>query len=155
MTAFDAAVTDLTRIKFRQRFFEFIPVFGKNEKVTLEEIGETGSFEAFRDQVVDEQIRRRYVKDLIGLLYAVGMNKGENVPRDEQVRLIELVLRRNVHVHNRGIVDDRYLELDPSSQKPKYNLHRLKIGDAAVIDDAYFKEAVERSTQFVDALATW
>lgn len=44
------------RIKFRQRFFEFIPVFGKNEKVTLEEIGEAGSFEAFRDRVVDEQM---------------------------------------------------------------------------------------------------
>lgn len=155
MTAFDAAVTDLARIKFRERFFEFLPTFGKNEKMTLEELGQAGSFEVFRDRLIDDQIRRRYIKDLIGLLYAVGLNKAATAASDEQVRLIEMVFRRNVHVHNRGIVDNRYLELDPASRKPKYNLHNLAVGQAAVVDDAYFKDAVKRSSHFVDALSAW
>jgi len=153
MTAFDAAVTDLARVKFRERFFEFVRACGRSEKVTLEEIGEAGSFEVFRDRVIDEQVRRRYVKDLIGLLHSLGV--ASDVSQDDHVRLIELVLRRNLHVHNRGVVDDRYLEVDPSSGNPKYNLYNLKKGDAAVIDDAYFNDALERSARFVDAIAAW
>ena len=155
MTTFDAAVADLARFKFQQRFFEFIRVCGSNEKVTLQEIGVAGSFEAFRDQVIDEHVRRTYLKDLIGLIYKLGVMKSEHFARDEYVRLIEMMLRRNVHVHNRGMVDERYVELDPSSRKPKYNLHNLKVGDAAVIDDAYFTESLKRSARFVDALAVW
>jgi hypothetical protein len=155
MTAFDAAVTDLTRIKFRQRFFDFIKMCGKNEKITLEEFGEAGSFEAFRDQVIDDQIKQRYVKELIGLLRSLGVDEGKKMPRDEYARLTEMLLRRNIHVHNRGIVDARYLESDPSSGNPRYNLFNLKEGDAAIIDDHYFNDAIARSVRFVDTLAEW
>ena len=46
---------------------------------------------------------------------------------DRFERLIELVLRRNVHVHNRGIVDSRYLDENK-------NIDRLNQGDVAVIE---------------------
>ncbi len=62
MTAFDAAVFDLVRIAFRKKFFQLIGTFGKQEKVSLEGIGEAGSFEALRDQMIEDQLKKRYVK---------------------------------------------------------------------------------------------
>jgi hypothetical protein len=104
MTAFDAAVFDLVRIKLRKDFFALIGAFGKSEKVSLQEISEAGSFESLRDQVVEKQLKIRYVKDLLGLLQGLGVKCVHEANGDTFGHLIELVLRRNVHIHNRGIV---------------------------------------------------
>ncbi len=68
--------------------------------------------------------------------------------------LVEMVLRRNIHVHNRGIVDERYLERDGKGA-PRYNLHNLKLGDVALIDDAYWKAATRRCDHCIDRLYKW
>ena len=153
--AFDAAVFDVTRIAFRRKFFELVGVFGKQEKVALVEIGEARSFESFRDQVIEQQFKRRYVKDLIVLLQTIGVELVDEKRGDKPVQLVELVLRRNLHVHNRGIVDNRYLEADPKTGKPKYMLFDLKPGQTAVIDDAYFQTALRLCGECVDRLVRW
>lgn len=155
MTAFDAAVFDLTRIGFRRKFFELVGVFGQQDRVTLEEIGEAGSFEAFRDQVIEEQLKKRYVKDLLGLLQTIGVELVDENRGDRPVQLVELVLRRNLHVHSRGVVDPRYLEADRKTGKPKYNLFDLKAGQPAVIDDAYFQTALRLCGNCVERMVRW
>jgi hypothetical protein len=155
MTAFDAAVFDLTRIAFRRRFFELVEAFGKQDKVTLEEIGEAGSFEAFRDRVIEEQLKKRYVKDLLWQLHAMGVELVDEKHGDKPVQLVELVLRRNLHVHNRGVVDERYLEADLKTGKPKYNLFDFKVGQAAVIDDGYYQSALRLCRDCVERLVRW
>jgi hypothetical protein len=155
MTAFDAAIFDLTRIGFRRKFFDLIGAFGKGERVTLESIGEAGSFEAFRDQLIEEQLKKRYVKDLLSLLQALGVQCVNETAGDRPVQLVELVLRRNLHVHNRGVVDERYLESDSMSGKPKYNLYNLKLGDAATIDDSYFQTAIRLCGNCVERVVGW
>jgi hypothetical protein len=74
---------------------------------------------------------------------------------DRPVQLVELVLRRNLHVHNRGVVDERYLESDSMSGKPKYNLYNLKPGDAATIDDSYFQTAIRLCSNCVEHVVKW
>ncbi len=155
MTAFDAAVFDLVRIAFRKEFFQLIGTFGKQEKVSLEDIGEAGSFEVLRDQMIEDQLKRRYVKDMLGLHQALGVSLVDEKKGDRHVQLVELVLRRNVHVHNRGEVDERYLEADPQSKKPKYNLYNHKLGDIACIDMAYLEMANRLCANCVDRLADW
>jgi hypothetical protein len=155
MTAFDAAVFDLARIALREKFFQLIGTFGKQEKVSLEAIGEAGSFDALRDQVIEEQLKKRYLRDLLVLLQPIGVAVVDEKNGDRFVQLIELVMRRNVHVHNRGIIDERYLEIDPQSKKPRYNLYNLKIGDVAYIDTPYLDQANRLCMNCVDRLAEW
>jgi hypothetical protein len=155
MTAFDAAVFDLVRIAFRKKVFQLIGVFGKQEKVSLEGIGEAGSFEALRDQVIEDQLKKRYVKDLLCLFPSLGVAVVDEKNGDRHVQLIELVLRRNLHVHNRGEVDERYLEPDAQSRKPKYNLYDLKVGDVASIDMPYLEMANRLCENCVSRLAEW
>ena len=104
MTAFDAAVFDLVRIALRDRFFSLIGLFGRQEKVSLERLGSFANFEAFRDQIIEEQLKTRYLKDLLFLLNGLGVPCVDETAGDRFADLVELVLRRNVHVHNRGFV---------------------------------------------------
>jgi hypothetical protein len=154
MTALDAAIFDLVRIKLRKDFFALIGAFGKSEKVSLQEISEAGSFESFRDQVIEKQLKIRYVKDLLGLLQGLGVKCVHEANGDTFGHLIELVLRRNVHIHNRGIVDERYLERDQQGT-PKNNLYNLNLGDVATIDEAYWERAVRLCRCCVDWMAVW
>ena len=154
MTAFDAAVFDLARIAFRRKFFQLIGVFGKQDKVTLEALGEAGSWDVFQEQVIEEQLKKRYLKDLLSLFQELSVRLvDEKLGRP--VHLTELILRRNLHVHGRGVVDDRYLEPDPKSGKPKYNLFNLKHGQIAHIDDKYFQTALLLCGGCVERLIAW
>jgi hypothetical protein len=65
----------------------------------------------------------------------------------EAVCVIELVLRRNLHVHNRGIVDSRYVG--------EMNLDKLKLGEVAVIDEAYWNMASNLCRTYIDRVAAW
>jgi hypothetical protein len=154
MTAFDAAVFDLVRVKLRKNFFDLIGAFGKNEKVTLQEIGAAGSFEVFRDKLIEEQLKARYIKDLLCLLRDMGVPCTDEDAGDRFIQLIELVLRRNVHVHNRGVVDERYLERDQKGS-PKYNLYNLSLGEVARIDEPYWEMANRLCSLCVIRVADW
>jgi hypothetical protein len=74
------------------------------------------------------------------------LNRG--APTGTTWRIIEFVLLRNVHVHNRGIVDKRYLD-------EKKNVDCLKQGDVAVIDQAYWQMANRVCKTCVERVAAW
>src|SRR5262249_32656358 len=63
MTAFDAAIFDLVGVALRRKFFSLVGAFGKQDKVSLQEIGNLGSLEALRDKIIEEQLKKRYIKD--------------------------------------------------------------------------------------------
>jgi len=113
MTAFDAAVFELVRVKLRNGFFSLIGMFGKQEKVSLQEISQAGSFDDFRDEIIEDQMKKRYVKDLLIILDTLGLKCSDEPAGDSFGHLIELVLRRNVHVHNRGLAPAHALPSSP------------------------------------------
>jgi hypothetical protein len=155
MTAFDAAVFDLVRIALRHNFFGLIAYFGgKHEKVSLEDIGEAGSFESFRDTVVDQQLKKRYLKDLLILLNNHGVSCVDESVGDRFIQIIEMILRRNVHVHNRGTIDEAYLQAEPGGE-PRFNLYNLNPGQTARIDEDYWEMANRLCSNCVERLKKW
>jgi len=154
MTAFDAAVFDITRSILQKNFFNLIGVLGAKEKISLARMGRYKSFEDFRDDVIDEQLRFRYLKDLLYVLSKMGVECVDTSLGDKLIELVELVMRRNIHVHNRGIVDERYLERDDQG-KPRSNLYNFKLGDIAKIDIEYWKNANSLCSEYINRLCTW
>lgn len=152
MTLFDAAVFDIVRAAMRRRFFKVVPLFGK--KMSLENLNRFSTFEDLRDTVIEEQLRMRYLKDILQILRAAGLPLVDLAAGDTFAQLIELVLRRNVHIHNRGQVDERYLEKDDQGT-PKYNLYNLAVGDVAVIDQAYWELTSRLTSNCVSSIADW
>jgi hypothetical protein len=153
MTAFDAAVFDLVRFALRKDFFSLIASFGKQEKIGLDELAAYQSFDAFRDAQVERQLKGRYLKEVLSIVkgWDVKLTGGA---ADKFVHIVELVLRRNVHIHNRGEVDERYLERDQNGT-PRFNLYNLTLGSVAHIDEAYWSAANRLCGNAVAALATW
>jgi hypothetical protein len=147
MTAFDAVIFDLVRVKLRKDLFKLIGALGKNEKITYQDMADSGSIETLRDEIIEKQLKRRYVKDLLVLL-ANEWNVQCVESGQKFERLIEIVLRRNIHVHNRGIVDERYLDKNK-------NLDNLKLGDVAYIDQTYWQMADELCCFCVHNVEAW
>ncbi|MCI0699957.1 MAG: hypothetical protein L0241_02605 [Planctomycetia bacterium] len=68
MTAFDAVIFDLVRVKLRKDFFKLISALGKNEKITFQDIAEAGNMDVLQNEIIEEQVKKRYVKDLLVIL---------------------------------------------------------------------------------------
>ena len=154
VTTFDAAIFDLVRVKLRKDFFSLIGTFAKDERISVQEFGEAGSFEVLRDSIIERQLKRRYIRDLLYILEKLGVECIDKSDGQRFVQLIELVLRRNVHVHSRGVVDDRYLELDQNG-KPKCNPYNFAAGDDAQIDEPYWQLANLLCSTCVNRVAAW
>jgi hypothetical protein len=149
MAAFDAAVFDLVRFALRKKFFTLAAAFGNKDKFSISELAEFGSFERFRDEIIETQLTRRYIKGVLRLLSESWNVECVNRADGTQFgRLIEIVLRRNVHLHNRGLIDEFYLNQN-------YNLDGFKLGDAARIDEQYWQLAKDHCTYCVRQVAIW
>lgn len=155
MTAFDAAIFDLVRIALHKNFFKLITVFGKQDKISIESLTKHSSFEGFRDEFIEEQLKAKYLKDLLFILNNKLSVPCVNEANGERfVQLIEMVLRRNVHIHNRGRVDEKYLEREPNGS-PKYNFYNLQLGSLAQVDAAYWQLANNLCRNCILSVSAW
>ena len=154
MTTFDAAIFDLVRVALKQDFFGLIGTFAKQDKLALDSLSAYKNFESFRDDIIETQLKSRYLKDLLLLLHKLGAPLADPSSTGSFAQLVELVLRRNIHVHNRGVVDDRYLERDDNG-KSRFNIYSLEVGSLARIDDSYWQRANSLCRFCVDSLAKW
>lgn len=154
MTIFDATIFDIIRIALKKDFFKLISVFGKQEKIALKELTDYISFEDFRDKIIEEQLKTKYLKDLLFILGHLDVTCVDDTVGDNFIQLIELVQRRNIHIHNRGIIDEKYLEKDDSG-KPKYNFYNLSLNDIAEINKNYLELANRLCKNCVTYVATW
>ena len=78
----------------------------------------------------------------------------DEAPGERFIELVELVMRRNVHVHNRGVVDERYLERDRQGT-PRFNIYNLTLGSIAEIDEPYWNRANKLCCHCVERIAAW
>ena len=154
MTAFDAAAFDLVRAILTRGFWSLIGRFPSKRKISGDDLGDFDSFEEFRDSVVDEQLRGLYLKDLLQVLKSLGVDLVCGDSQGSFGHLVELVLRRNVHVHNRGIVDTRYLPSGVGAVE-QFNVDGLAVGDRAVVDRDYLDMALRLASDAVRGIAKW
>lgn len=145
MTIFDATVFDLVRTALKKDLFKIVGKFGQNEKlpnITLEGID---SFETFQDRVIEEQLKSKYLRTILEILkehLRLELN-----PNDEFKYLLEMINRRNIHIHNRGIVDKAYWK--------EGNIYNLSIGEFAAIDDKYWERSKVLCQFCIEVISQW
>jgi hypothetical protein len=134
MTAFDAAVFDLMRGAMQFDFFGLVGQFETNDKMSYTDLARKGSFENLQNGVIDTILKKQSLSDLLAVFVKTGA-----IDQDTHLELNELVLRRHLHVHTRGVVDQRYVTATKNSKK-------LRIGEVAMISEDYSQWA-ERLTK--------
>ena len=154
MTIFDATIFDLIRVAIRKDFFRLIGVIGKQDKVTLESLNRYGTFDEFRDEIIEEQLKPKYLKDILSILENQNVQYVDSTSGFKSIHLKELIQRRNIHIHNRGRVDEKYLERDHNGAS-RYNIYNLAIGSVAQIDIPYWEMANHLCKECVDYVANW
>ena len=154
MTIFDAAIFDLMRVAVTDDFFNKISMLGEKDKVSLDEFANFESFQEFRDNLIERQLRNKHVKELLFILNKLGVPLVHKTKTITFAHLIELINRRNIHLHNRGRVDSQYL-VRYVEKKNKYNVYNFSLGDVAVIDIKYWLNANDLVSQCVGNVSDW
>jgi len=154
MTIFDATMFDLMRVAISKDFFRLISIVAKQDKVSLESLSKYSTFDQFRNEIIEEQLKPKYLKDILTILDNQNVQYIDDTSGFKSIHLKEMIQRRNIHIHNRGRVDERYMERD-SNGKPKYNIYNHAIGSIAQIDYQYWEMANRLCKDCVDYVASW
>lgn len=136
VVSLESMIADL----FRQSFNKWPERVTKNKSLTFEEISSIGSFEEARIYIIEKEIESIMYKsftDWCSLLKKDLSLKMDYLDSylDE---LIEVIIRRNIFVHNRGIVNQIYL--NKVSEKYKQG---IEIGDKLTVDRRYINNAIK------------
>lgn len=144
---FDAYVFDYVKKYFISHPKELEDFFkpDKNEKskITFDNIIEFEDMQSLVNSLVEQKFEGKYIKQILTLIKAYKPSVFDGF--DYNV-IMETVNRRNIHIHNQGLVDSRYVE--------KYNNDKLDIGDYAQISKQYFSNATALLKKFIQNLET-
>jgi hypothetical protein len=154
MTLFDATIFDLIRVALHKDFFGLIGILDRKDQVKIKEFSNYSSFDEFRDGVVEQQLKQRYLTDILELLKNEGVKYVVDSSGFSSIHLREMIRRRNIHIHNRGLVDEKYLELG-KNKTPKHNIYKFALGDVADIDNTYWEMATQLCNDCVEHVAHW
>ncbi|MHA1279565.1 MAG: hypothetical protein ACTSQ8_20375 [Candidatus Helarchaeota archaeon] len=154
MTIFDATVFDIMRVAIQKDFFKLIGVVGKKDKFPLECLDKYNTFDEFRDAIIEEQLKPKYVKDILSILENQNVQYVDSSSDFGEIHLKEMIKRRNIHIHNRGRIDEKYLKRD-NNGTPRNNIYNLAIGSVAQIDLPYWEMANRLCKDCVDYMANW
>lgn len=143
MTAFDAAVFDLFTNIFNQDFFNVSRIMNYDKKFSLGDITKYQDFNEFASKTIDTMISGKYVSDILEILHSYRADFFIVQRNDCYNEIMEMVQRRNLHVHKNGIVDEKYFTKGNGSQLG------IRIGEYAVIDNLYYNNASEILNGFI------
>ena len=107
-----------------------------------------------RDSVIEEHLKGKYLREVLFILHASDIQLTDSLQGDKFIHLLEMIMRRNIHIHNRGVVDSKYLE-ENENGKPRYNVYGLTEGTVAHIDSAYWERANRLSVNCVRFITDW
>lgn len=153
MAAFDVAILDLVTCAFETRFDELAPALATPDKIK-KELQKLGDNPAGRAAFAEKRLSA--LSEVLNYLQNVWKVRcrtsdgGDLFPRVK-----EIVARRNLQLHKRGVVDERYLEVDKRSGKPKYNIYGLSPSELASIDEPYWQMAQEVCHRYVREVTIW
>lgn len=134
MAYFDNCIFELFECCMKKDYFFWLNKF-KNSSIKTHDMATFSTFETFRDSHISELLKNCYVKDLLLILKNVDSNIFCENGKDVFSEIQELIGKRNVHIHNNGIVDNSYIE--------GFNIYGKVEGEVLIIDE----EVLQRTQQ--------
>lgn len=127
---FDAYVFD----NLKEYFYKHPEELGKfldtknseRVKVALEDVLPFTSIEQLKNELVQRQFSGRYLSEIIKKLKTYLPSLFDGI---DYAKLMEMIERRNIHLHHKGYVDEKYYS--------SFNIYSLSVGDYAFIDSKY------------------
>lgn len=151
MALFDAFVFDVIRVKFKNNFFEWLELF-ENDTVKLHDIAKCNDFDKFENTIIDKKLKSVYLKDIIHIMKSHNPELFNIDGEIKYANFIEMINRRNCHIHNNGVIDNSYLGINKINDKPEFNIYNFSIGSYAEINRQYLDESLYYCSVFMNNL---
>jgi len=138
VSRFDEFIANILRI-----YFKAFPNQLKNpdKTITYDEIVELNSvdqiLDTFISKEIDRTLREGHCEQIEFLDKNLKLGIIENF--DKLIDFIEITERRNLIVHNGGIVNKHYIQICKNKNIPINN--KIKIGDILSVNDEYFEKS--------------
>jgi len=144
---FDAYVFDCLKKYFAVHTNELENFFAGSEnekiKLTYEKAIAFTDMDALKNDYVEQKFDGKYIKQI---LVQIKHKYPQVLDGIEYKNIMEMVNRRNIHIHNQGVADARYIE--------NYNIFGLEINDYAQISKQYFLDAVAMLKTIIQNIET-
>jgi len=146
VTAFDAALFDIVEAIMKSEFFTFFSANTEelDKSYKLKDIVSHGSFESLRDTLISDLLKKSYARDVLRMMRRYKTSYLMVSGNDKYNDILEIISRRNVHIHRRGFVDKEYFN------KAEGNIFNLSDGDYAPITRDYFSHCYTILTGVID-----
>lgn len=132
---FDAYVFDSLKeyfYKYPEELDKFLDTKNSERvKVALEDVLQFTSIEQLKSELVQRQFSGRYLSEIIKKLKTYLPSLFDGI---DYAKLMEMIECRNVHLHHKGCVDEKYHN--------SFNIYNLSVGDYAFIDCKYLFDGV-------------
>lgn len=146
ITAFDAAIFDFIYDYLKSDFFEAAKHINYDKKFTIGDITKYSDFDQFSLKTIETMLSGKYVSDIIEILYSYKKELFIINDTDCYKTLLEMIQRRNVHIHNKGIIDEKYFS---KGNGKELGVH---VDEYAIIDSSYYSSAYYCIYGFVSSL---
>jgi len=140
---FEALFSDKLKQIVSEKFFEFINANEKNVKNKIEGIFGYNSFESFQEVMIANLIDNSQIRSLVKMLYEFNSAYYIINGTDICSGVTEILARRNVHLHRKGIVDQGYFD------QAECNINNIEIGDYLPIGHDYYNHAYNTLVAFM------
>lgn len=148
MANFDAVIFDITEIFLDKHFFDYITHFKPKSNETKIDFGKFEKFNNFDEMkktVISDILTSMYAKSII---HKINNTNGIKLMNSNELdKIIEMFERRNIHLHNKGIVDDKYIK--------GWCPCDLEIGDYAIINKNYYEESKTIMKDYINKYCIW
>ena len=144
MTIFDANMFDIFNKLFRIDFFKFMKANKPSGKIEYKVFSSNSDFESVKHEIVNNLLNGIYISELLEIVrkYDSGIFKINGTCKFKDI--IEIISRRNIHIHNNGNVDKKYLKKEveiSSHKKENINIYNFEHNQYAYIDREYYMKA--------------
>lgn len=143
-TAFDAAIFDIAKQIFSDKFFECMGKLNYDKNFKIKDIVTYGDFDKFKIETIDAALKSKYISDILTFLHEYDKDIFIVDNSDIYEDVMEVISRRNIHIHKRGIVDQQYFAKGNGGRKYGYS-----IGEYASIDSIYYNNTYKLLSKLI------
>lgn len=134
---FDASFGDILRVLFLYN----MKALKSNKTLTTEAILDHSSIETLREHILNKELSEISYKSFKDQIQYVNQKFNLDFKNTIVEPIIEIIETRNIHVHNRGFVNNLYLS--------KVDNSIYYLGDYRVIDEVYLKRSRKQLISFI------
>jgi len=143
---FDALFSDALKLIILRNFMDFISANKKHVQNKVEDLFGYSTFELFQEAMTNNIINNSQIRLLIKMLYNFNKNYFVVDSNDIFSDVTEILARRNVHLHRKGIADEGYFEQAACAT------YSFSNGDYLPIDHTYYNHVYETLNAFMSNL---